>query len=356
MKTDLDHPPAQTAVSSETPPDRDQSVFMEWLEHLFEDYFNLFAYWRQRRAILEDPSITLRRNRARMRKGPFLFAMQAQVALFAIGALSVTCIVQIVHLPPPSDERSIAEYDRELAEIQRSQQALDVEAQVVRTLEQPAERRRREAALVQRRASMRARDDARVRELRDRRLDKQVLKKCSDLIQGSANLLVGASLLIAATLFRRNMKRLRTDFPAAGEADRIYLYFISACLLVPNVMSAAASVVLELTDRTTRSDALQELSSVVWVAMLVWSAIIHWRAGGTISRLMGLPEGTPVFGKMDGPRFVSGRLVRAYAASMCCLIVGVSVAWSAIYWRESRAQPPLEPVNAALVRTSGGRS
>jgi hypothetical protein len=178
----------------------------------------------------------------------------------------------------------------------------------------------------------------------------------SDLAQGSSNILVGASLLLAATLFRRYMRRLRNDFPAAGEADRIYLYYLSACLLPPHILAAVTTAGLDLADRSPRGDTWEAVFGLIWLGTTIWAAVVHWLAGRTVSRLMGLPEGVPIFGRRDGPAYVRGKLVRAYILSTAYFLVALAVAWITLYAYISRQKPPDTQNEVAIARTIGEES
>lgn len=274
------------------------SPFWEWWDHTFGRWLNLAAYWRERRAILDEPQITISGS-GLLGSGPFKFALQSLVLVPLLTSVMSSTVSYFSEIPPEFTKKLVDEID----ELEH------------KGLAPPASQRK--AAPVFGVETNSTRHEA-----------LKVFVRARDQSQKLLPFLLSLSILLSASLFKMSFRRWRKSFPLLWQADRAYLYYVGARLFVPITIFGLLSYLVELSGRyaMATSGALVPgfypylpYAGLIWLfvkfLLAIWVFTALWSSASILSRVLA------IHGERNG-RLVKGRravALRMFAAQIIAL-------------------------------------
>ncbi|GAB4458525.1 MAG: hypothetical protein OHK0029_19890 [Armatimonadaceae bacterium] len=280
----------------------ENSILSEWLHNFFEDWLNFADYWRERRRILENPSVILKTGNEGPRRSPLHFATQPVLTLLILASLFFGALRLIPYTKPPqSPERKIERHQQQIAVLKYQQENT---ASPVRRAEIQSEIQAEEKRLFR----------ARIRHFQ------------FEASTESLKLLMGPYLLLNGMFLRRYLIRKRiAGTPSLDPTvsvsliDRIYLYYYGAASLWMTVGYVLYMYIL---------DALQNYG--------IFDAALWTSVGRTIARLI-----PGISGGGEAAAVLVGAILM-----MVLIIVIPLTAYSVAYYR---IEKQIENVSADLL-------
>lgn len=276
------------------------SPLKEWWNHTFGSWLNLAVYWRERRAILDQPKITVMPGSRTLASGSFKFALQSVVLVPLLTSVLSATLSYVSEIPPEFLEGMLEEFER----MERSGLPLP-----------PSQRRAAPIFGVETEAT--------------RYEALKVFIRAREQSQRLLPFLLSISIVLSASLFRMSFRRWRSDFPLVSQADRAYLYYVGARLFLPITIFGLSSYLVDMSARyaiVPFGPAFEESFSfqfpyagIVWLlvrlALVIWVVTALWSSTSVLSdvlNLHGKRKGRPVKGR----RAVATRLFAAQVTAL----------------------------------------
>lgn len=153
----------------------------------------------------------------------------------------------------------------------------------------------------------------------------QAIKKFSDLESSCFLVIIGAALVLNASLFRFLVRRKRRMFPNAGSAHIVYLYAIGSLLFFPHLAAAILGVIADLAVRFDWDSYLDYHNALIALVGL-WELFQLRRAVLMISLQIGDPSGKsrkPAI--VIANRLVISQMLTSLAVQLAVTIIGIPV-------------------------------
>jgi hypothetical protein len=175
----------------------EESPFREWWQHTFGKWLNVFIYWKTRRAILADPTITLSARSNELNTGPFQFALQSIFLVPLLTTFLSGSLMFFSEIPPDPIEKIIEQVD------ETSEWPPDYEPLFG------------------------------IETGKSRYESTKVYKRGIDIMKSSVPALVSFAIIMVGFLFRRFFISWQDTYPLVKQSDRVYLYCVGARLFIP---------------------------------------------------------------------------------------------------------------------------
>jgi hypothetical protein len=236
-----------------------ESIFAEWKKSAFGSFLNISEYWKQRALILRQPSLLFEDPALQLTIRPLAFALRGLLLLTVVFSLATWALKTFAELPPTPLDRAIAEsknFEQQIARKQADLKDLVTAANMAQSGE-----------LIE-------------------------LKKIQDLSETLRVLLLPIAFTLTAYLFRRRFVKYARTAAKVNDADRAYLYWVTARLFWPNIVFVVGTQVLELAARFNAGESYLPLVLGIWLLWIcgIWSLFVLRRAAPVLSRILELDK------------------------------------------------------------------
>jgi hypothetical protein len=185
-----------------------QSPFKEWWHETLGDWFDLKRYWSERQKVLKAPGECLSNRPPGVESGPVSFAIKSIVLIAVVVSAVDWVLTYFADLPPSLNDRL---WDH-LPVSELADNGTDTEC-----LSDTLGRLMTEGA---------------------KRTELGFLEKLQDLINNLEIFFQSLGIVLASMLFQWSFHRSSDKYPNAVNADRVYLYYVTARLFFPNALFA----------------------------------------------------------------------------------------------------------------------
>ncbi len=236
------------------------SIFEEWKKSALGGFFNIVEYWRQRRALLREPNLIFDDSESRLKITPLAFALRGLLLFAVVFAVLIWAFETFSDLPPTPLDRMISKSKALEQKITNKQLQLGDLLDAVGTT--PSHELIR-------------------------------IKKIQALSQTLQTLILPIGLTLTAYLFRRRLSKYAEQAPRVEQADRAYLYWVTARLFWPNIVVVVGIQALQFAARFElfAKDYLVEVLAIWLLAICgIWGLIVLRRAAPELTRILQLGE------------------------------------------------------------------